>query len=95
MEGDQDCLDLTIEIDDFLEGHEEFYVTVNGSLSTPQDIEYGESFFVIIEDDGKYPAALFAVISYANDLAELFCEAPLPLPIYITSISTKYICQDW
>ena len=54
-EGDYDCLPqaITVNIDDRLEGHEEFYVTVNSSLSTPQGVEYDKSFLVIIADDGN------------------------------------------
>lgn len=53
-ETDENCLDVavTIEIDDRLEGFEEFYVFVDSSLSTPQGVSYDESFLVIIKDNG-------------------------------------------
>lgn len=53
-EGQMDCLDeaITIAIDNRLEGLEEFYVTVDMSQSTPPGVSYGESFLVIIKDDG-------------------------------------------
>ena len=44
---------ITMTIDDRVEQHEDFYILVNSSLTTPEGVIYDESFFVSIVDDGK------------------------------------------